>query len=550
MPNNGIPFSYHCQPITPPQSPIDTQTIYESPSLRRTQVDRAQVSLEPIEPCSIRATIGRRSLRSRPRRTQSSNRLLPESYRRATLSAKQQTVFRSVRPHAEQLQLASRAADGPLIESLTRKYAFHAIEATSDQDRKNQKGRVAVVQEMLATEQKYVRGLAIIQTAFIEPLVESLRSPSPILDGSSISSIFSNLIDIININSALLTALEECLQTGTGEGPNWTYMTFCIGNIFASLGPFFKVYKIYCQNFTTSIAALELERQRNRRFREYVDHPKRKFLLTKLSLSSHLLSPIQRIPRYQLMLAQMLRWTPPDSMDYVDLKKGLAVIELVALGINEAIRRHENWQTLHRIDRSILNIDSPLINDPSRKLIMRGTISKVSRRSHQVREMFLFSDCLIYATPAVSGNYFEGYLDYYIFNRRIPLNQIKVESLSNPQNTVGPARHYLRITSHSKSFLAYCASEQTRTDWVDAIELAKLENLVSMSSFRTKQIVASSTAKLLHSKARRSSIIPALDAITTTLGWTTDMQYPILRNHPAPIVCCDVTVHAIVADYI
>ncbi|KAJ8609391.1 hypothetical protein MRB53_039156 [Persea americana] len=135
--------------------------------------------------------------------------------------------------------------------------------------------------------------------------------------------------------------------------------------------------------------------------------------------------------------------------------------------------------------------------------------------------MFLFSDCLIYATPTVSGNVLDGFLEYYIFNRRIPLDDLVVEK--DKQKTSVGVRYCLRFLSSTKSFLAYCSSEQSQIEWFDAIERTKLENMKAKCSFRVvPQLTASPTAKVM------SFSLPILSTIAWGLGWNTEKEYPVL----------------------
>lgn len=58
---------------------------------------------------------------------------------------------------------------------------------------------------------------------------------------------------------------------------------------------------------------------------------------------------------------------------------------------------------------------------PGRRFIKSGRVQKISRRTHQPRQMFLFSDILIYASPSIID-------DHYHFHRLIQLENIRIDS--------------------------------------------------------------------------------------------------------------------------
>ena len=63
-----------------------------------------------------------------------------------------------------------------------------------------------------------------------------------------------------------------------------------------------------------------------------------------LELFALLIMPIQRIPRYQLLLQDLLRNTLESHPDYSKVQHALAQITSVAVHVNESIRQTENSQ--------------------------------------------------------------------------------------------------------------------------------------------------------------------------------------------------------------
>ena len=65
-----------------------------------------------------------------------------------------------------------------------------------------------------------------------------------------------------------------------------------------------------------------------------------------LELTALLIMPIQRIPRYRLLLQELLKYTPETHPDYANINKAVAEIMKVAEHVNEGIRHTENSRLL------------------------------------------------------------------------------------------------------------------------------------------------------------------------------------------------------------
>ena len=90
--------------------------------------------------------------------------------------------------------------------------------------------------------------------------------------------------------------------------------------------------------------------------------------------------PVQRIPRYKLLLEDLLKKTPESHPDYLNLKKAHNVIDNVATFVNETIRQHEMFITMLEIQRFLTGFDEAVLI-PGRTFIKRGRMKKVNKSS-------------------------------------------------------------------------------------------------------------------------------------------------------------------------
>lgn len=68
--------------------------------------------------------------------------------------------------------------------------------------------------------------------------------------------------------------------------------------------------------------------------------------LIEIPLDGYLLTPVQRICKYPLQLAELLKYTKTDHPDYHKIREALEAMRAVAVLINERKRRMESLEKL------------------------------------------------------------------------------------------------------------------------------------------------------------------------------------------------------------
>lgn len=340
-----------------------------------------------------------------------------------------------------------------------------------------------VIMEILNTERTYVSNLAMIHDTFLEVFAEKL-STTPILSLAALTTIFSNYVDIYNLSTELLQQLEERLDT-------WQPEDACLGDILANIVPFFKMYSVYVKNFNSALQTIETQFKENDAFSRFVKQHQQ--YLGGLSFQSHLLKPVQRIPRYKLLFFELLSNTPHEHPDYTDLENACRLTCSIAEFINENIRHHEMLLTMVDLQRNLQGFEETLIV-PGRHLVKSGGVTKICRRNLQRRILFLFSDILIYAstsskatsnvrpvTPIISSI---DEIGPYQFHRKFDLEDITVVT-SEGEDHLNTGFDIL--TSH-KSFSVVTANQDERLDWMEAIRSAKQALLEARSSMQERRL--------------------------------------------------------------
>lgn len=265
------------------------------------------------------------------------------------------------------------------------------VSSTVEQDltlKNNLSSREMVVKEIFTTEQSYVASLVTLCQKVITPLNTEKKLQS-LFTAEEKKSIFQNVETIHDLNKKFLADIEERLH-------NWNDKQV-VGDVFNATMPYFKHYKTYMSNYESAIACLE-RCQKKREVAQWLKSAEAAAEGQKLPFL--LITPVQRIPRYNLLLQELLKKTPEDHADYAHITQALSKIKEIADYVNYSVREQENRTKLLKIledTKKYVGFEGLLL--PHRFLIHEGDV-KIPMQD-KVQWMLLFNDLLVFATVSV-----------------------------------------------------------------------------------------------------------------------------------------------------
>uniref|UniRef100_A0A8C0ANW2 FYVE, RhoGEF and PH domain containing 2 n=1 Tax=Buteo japonicus TaxID=224669 RepID=A0A8C0ANW2_9AVES len=208
-----------------------------------------------------------------------------------------------------------------------------------------------------------------------------------------VKMIFSNISSIYQFHAKfflpeLQKRMEDCCNPR-------------IGDVIQKLAPFLKMYGEYVKNFDKAVELITVWSEKSPPFQDLIADIQKRKACANLTLQHHMLEPVQRIPRYELLLKDYVRKLPPESPDRDDAEKALEMIFMVAKHSNAAIAEMERLQNLWVVYQR-LGLEDGIV-DPSNELIKEGPIQKISTRNNSTSEkyLFLFNNMLLYCVPKV-----------------------------------------------------------------------------------------------------------------------------------------------------
>ncbi|KAM7082321.1 FYVE, RhoGEF and PH domain-containing protein 2 isoform 3-T4 [Ciconia maguari] len=256
--------------------------------------------------------------------------------------------------------------------------------------------------ELLETEQAYVNRLYLLDQIFYTELMKEAKNGKTVPE-EVVKMIFSNISSIYQFHAKfflpeLQKRMEDCCRSAV---PSHRSCNPRIGDVIQKLAPFLKMYGEYVKNFDKAVELITVWSEKSPPFQELIADIQKRKVCANLTLQHHMLEPVQRIPRYELLLKDYVQKLPPKSPDREDAEKALEMIFMVAKHSNAAIAEMERLQNLWAVYQR-LGLEDDIV-DPSNELIKEGPIQKISTRNNSTSEkyLFLFNNMLLYCVPKV-----------------------------------------------------------------------------------------------------------------------------------------------------
>eukprot|EP01124_Arcella_intermedia_P013208 TRINITY_DN19627_c0_g1_i1.p1 TRINITY_DN19627_c0_g1~~TRINITY_DN19627_c0_g1_i1.p1 ORF type:complete len:942 (-),score=248.89 TRINITY_DN19627_c0_g1_i1:42-2687(-) len=312
---------------------------------------------------------------------------------------------------------------------------------------KRQKTRDRAAREIYESESTYFKSLDHFLKVWMQPMKEK-----KLITDQDYKELFSNLEIILDFTKRLLEQLQPRIE-------NWT-KDKKIADIFISLHPYFRLYKTYCDNYDLSLETLE-KLSKKKAFKQFLKQSEAKS--NGFSITFYLIMPVQRVPRYNLLLRELIGNTDKNHPDLADLHKAMEYISTIAGDINQSVQKAEKARAIADLMKKNLQGLETLIT-PHRHLIVDGALSG-SFNSIECSWVLVFNDIVAFAAhdkkEAKSKNpkrNIQGWID---FNVCWAKEQEDVLELKTPENTV-----LLRIKSDTKEK----KDEKTKFNTIDWTE--------------------------------------------------------------------------------
>uniref|UniRef100_A0A671MIL7 Rho guanine nucleotide exchange factor 40-like n=1 Tax=Sinocyclocheilus anshuiensis TaxID=1608454 RepID=A0A671MIL7_9TELE len=310
-----------------------------------------------------------------------------------------------------------------------------------------------IVDEMVTTEQEYVRSLRYIIDNYF-PEMERADLPQDLRGKRSI--IFGNLEKLVDFHSQyFLKELESCCNH-----------PLRVSHCFLRHQDQFSLYALYSKNKPKSDTLLASHG--NSFFRH-----KQLELGDKMDLASYLLKPIQRMSKYALLLK--------------DLIKEVSEVQEQELMYLRAAAEMVKFQLRHGND--LLAMDAIRDCDVNLKeqgqLVRQDEFTIFYGRKKCQRHVFLFEDLVLFSKP----KRIEGGLDVYIYKHSFKTADVGMTETSG-ENALRFEVWFRRRTSKNQTYILQASSAEIKHAWTCDIARILWQQATRNKEIRMQEMVS------------------------------------------------------------
>ncbi|XP_028320279.1 rho guanine nucleotide exchange factor 17 isoform X2 [Gouania willdenowi] len=250
-----------------------------------------------------------------------------------------------------------------------------------------------VMMTLLDTEQSYVESLRTLIQSYMRPL----KQPDgvSIVDPLLVDEMFYQIPEILEHHEHFLDQVTDCVS-------QW-HDRQTVGHLliqFFSKETLATMYSAYIDNFLNAKDAVRSAKEAKPAFHKFLEQNMRENK-EKQALGDLMIKPVQRIPRYELLVKDLLKHTQEDHPDHRYLMDAQRDIKRLAEKINKGRRSAEEAErearVIHEIEAHIEGVEHIL--NPQRKFLRQEIVMEAKTvGGKKDRSLFLFSDLIICTT--------------------------------------------------------------------------------------------------------------------------------------------------------
>jgi hypothetical protein len=277
----------------------------------------------------------------------------------------------------------SKLAQLVVVQSCVRMLLAKRLYARMTRDRYF---RERTARELLDTEVTYLRGLEALEQFYVKRLKTAKDAYGRLLLSVEEQTVmFGGLLGLVEVSRDFAERLERRIA-------NWR-LAVQVGDVFLKVADSLKLYSVYVKAFADADELLKRKLAASKEFAAFLTQCQRDSGLA-LDLVSLLITPVQRLPRYELLLRELLQRTDAAHPDADLVRRALHEVSAVARYVNDRQRDADSQRALADAQRRITMRPRDFVQ-PHRALLREDDVLVGAKRD--ARRIFLMSDLLIVA---------------------------------------------------------------------------------------------------------------------------------------------------------
>lgn len=325
---------------------------------------------------------------------------------------------------------------------------------------KNNARLLNVVLEFFTSEISYFSSLALIVNSAI-PLAGKCFPK----DQEMVTKLFGNITEIHAFHSQFLASLFDIYKKW-GE-------TACIGSmlgqVFSQMRP---LYVGYCRGYENANQTI-INLSKSKKMHKLSD---RVHSTCEQPLPALLIMPVQRLPRYRMLLEDWIKNCDPSHPDYGDLQAARATVGEVADTINRELREAANQITAQKVLSSVkgsetfqdsgkrrIIADAPNIRISvlQAESVFRDTQKSITSYDRAV----LLTDAIVFCSAPTNPKPDPR----HIIREQVPIHLLWIDE-NIPATSTSDPRVSLRLLTPATEYIVECASILERETWRSTVQ--------------------------------------------------------------------------------
>ncbi|KAJ6228194.1 faciogenital dysplasia protein [Anaeramoeba flamelloides] len=240
--------------------------------------------------------------------------------------------------------------------------------------------RWRIASELLETESNYIGYLRLMNKLFRE------MEQAEILKKEEIKAVSFGFDAIHQFNLIFYKEIEKCVKEWNSNSS--------LASCFNQMIPYMGTYTPYINNYEKQLNEIAKLKKNKPKFVEYLKAVSKMPLSKGLSFESLTIMPVQRLPRYVLLLKELAKWSKGEEKK--SLLQAASKMQKTTAKINEKKRSFENMMKILEIQRCIKNNSKKIsLVSPSRLFISKLYVNFVEKNLSLKSVLLLFNDVLL-----------------------------------------------------------------------------------------------------------------------------------------------------------
>lgn len=192
------------------------------------------------------------------------------------------------------------------------------------------------IRELIETEEKYIRDLSMVISDFKGNLLNK-----KIITQEQAQQLFCNIDEIRQLNELFFANIFS-------QAEQYSHHKIIFAKVEKEI-PFFKIYFEYFNNYSKANALVDSLTQHNAEFKMFLTETRANPKYHLLTLKDFLIKPVQRLPKYVLLMREIKKLTPLEHPDLQNIEKVLLTFEQVNHSNNNKLNQVLNIHKVNEI---------------------------------------------------------------------------------------------------------------------------------------------------------------------------------------------------------